>query len=343
MCLTENGEDLVGRDVVAQLLLTPNAQPVNLVEVAKAQKVLEERRRHLPLQTRRSRAVVRMLRQVLDDGQVVCVQELEHCSECSRLRLFYKNLFGDGLLHSAVQLPLEDLRSGAKNLRMSRNPLSLHQEGDVGPSTLLKHGHQVVGQRLGRHFDSRLAQRHGIELHVGTHFELKLHCQGAIHDPWRLQEFLVAHAEDSHRMRRAFCRIREVNIRAEGSSRGVRSGVALVSLLAPLDPLALRVLDERLVSEGDAVTIVVHDAEGSSLGLAQVAHLPRFRVVDQGEILPGHDEGATLGKVGLILLQGVDKPGDAFNPPLVVTLDHDLATVDQLPIAPGVEARWGDL
>eukprot|EP00439_Symbiodinium_sp_Y106_P060990 s148_g9.t1 len=74
--LTENGEDLVGRDVVAQLLLTPNAQPVNLVEVAKVQKVLEERRRHLPLQTRRSRAVVRMLRQVLA-GQA----KLSSCAE----------------------------------------------------------------------------------------------------------------------------------------------------------------------------------------------------------------------------------------------------------------------
>ena len=86
----------------AQLLLTPNAQPVNLVEVAKApglgaqrhsalskelrgkcgrraaqvQKVLEERRRHLPLQTRRSRAVVRMLRQVLA-GQA----KLSSCAE----------------------------------------------------------------------------------------------------------------------------------------------------------------------------------------------------------------------------------------------------------------------
>mmetsp|Transcript_98877 Transcript_98877/g.235816 ORF Transcript_98877/g.235816 Transcript_98877/m.235816 type:complete len:206 (+) Transcript_98877:426-1043(+) len=205
MCLTENGEDLIGRDVVAQLLLTPDTQPVNLVEVAKAQQVLEKGRRHLPLQTRRSRAVVCMLRQVLDDGQVVCVQELEHGSERSRLRVFYQNLLGDGLLHSTVQLPLEDLRSGAKNLRMSWNPLSLHQEGDVAPSTLLKHAHQVVGQRLGRHFDSRLPQRHGIQLHIGTHFELKLHCQGAIHDPWRLQELLMAHAEDSHRMWRNFC------------------------------------------------------------------------------------------------------------------------------------------
>ena len=33
------------------------------------------------------------------------------------------------VLHSAVQLPLEDLRSGAKNLRMSRNPLSWAQLG----------------------------------------------------------------------------------------------------------------------------------------------------------------------------------------------------------------------
>ena len=37
--------------------------------------------------------------------------------------------------------------------------------------------------------------------------------------------------------------------------------------------LAPRPMKPCLVTEGDAVAVVVHDAEGSSLGLAQVAHL----------------------------------------------------------------------